>query len=54
MTLGLVLFVCWCTMQFMDLEDPTLAPPGWDKDVSPPLFQWTDISLYELHVRDFR
>lgn len=30
-----------------------LAPPGWSKDVAPSLKQWTDISIYELHIRDF-
>ena len=26
---------------------------GWREDVSPPIAQWTDISIYELHIRDF-
>ena len=28
-------------------------PAGWDNDVRPPLKNFTDIMLYELHVRDF-
>lgn len=30
------------------------APPGWFDHTSPRVAQWSDISLYELHVRDFR
>ncbi|MDD4969613.1 MAG: type I pullulanase [Paludibacter sp.] len=28
-------------------------PVGWENDVRPPLKTFTDISLYEVHVRDF-
>ncbi len=28
-------------------------PDGWDNDVRPPLTNFTDIILYEIHVRDF-
>ena len=28
-------------------------PSGWENDVSPPLKNFTDIMLYEVHVRDF-
>ncbi len=28
-------------------------PPGWDEDERPPLKNFTDIVLYELHIRDF-
>ena len=28
-------------------------PSGWENDVRPPLKNFTDISLYEVHVRDF-
>ena len=28
-------------------------PVGWENDARPPLQNFTDISLYELHVRDF-
>ncbi len=31
-----------------------LEPEGWQGHTSPPLAQWTDISIYELHIRDFR
>ena len=27
-------------------------PEGWDKDISPPLENYNDIIIYELHVRD--
>jgi hypothetical protein len=38
---------------FVDLGAPGMAPGGWDGHASPPLAQWTDVSVYELHVRDF-
>lgn len=28
-------------------------PEGWDKDIRPPLKNFTDIILYEMHYRDF-
>jgi pullulanase-type alpha-1,6-glucosidase len=37
----------------VDLGDPALKPPGWDSLVKPPLAAPEDISIYELHVRDF-
>jgi pullulanase len=30
-----------------------MAPEGWEAHRSPPLAQWTDVSVYELHIRDF-
>ncbi|XLZ69989.1 alpha-1,6-glucosidase domain-containing protein [Massilia sp. SR12] len=37
-----------------DLADPRLAPPGWNKDRPPATVRaLTDLSIYELHVRDF-
>ncbi len=39
--------------QFVDLNDPLLAPPGWDDLVKPPMDDPVDIVIYELHVRDF-
>eukprot|EP00884_Botryococcus_braunii_P013168 jgi/Botrbrau1/21852/Bobra.0190s0065.1 len=40
--------------QIAALDDPTLAPPGWAEDRGPANFRnRTDISIYELHVRDF-
>ena len=37
-----------------DLDDPALKPAGWDAAPRPPaLAAQTDMSVYELHVRDF-
>ena len=37
-----------------DLDDPALKPAGWDAAPRPaPLRAQTDMSIYELHVRDF-
>jgi pullulanase len=36
-----------------DLDSAETAPPGWDHDNSPPLNSFSDMSVYELHVRDF-
>ncbi|XP_068641519.1 pullulanase 1, chloroplastic isoform X2 [Aristolochia californica] len=39
----------------VDLDSDALKPEGWDKlaDEKPDLSSVTDISIYELHVRDF-
>jgi pullulanase len=37
----------------VDLSSRDLKPPGWDSLRKPPLAAPEDISLYELHVRDF-
>jgi len=37
--------------QIVDLS--TVTVPGWDSVAKPPLAQPEDISIYELHVRDF-
>lgn len=37
----------------VDIRDAAL-PPGWAQHAAPRLDAWTDISVYELHVRDFR
>jgi pullulanase/glycogen debranching enzyme len=38
----------------MDLAAPATKPPGWDEAPRPrPLAAQTDMSIYELHVRDF-
>lgn len=37
----------------LDIRDDAYKPPGWDTHRSPGLQSWTDISVYELHVRDF-
>ena len=39
--------------QIIDLTDADLAPDGWDTLAKPPLAAPEDISIYELHVRDF-
>ncbi len=39
--------------QIVDLSDPALAPAGWDTVAKPDLAAPEDISVYELHVRDF-
>ncbi len=39
--------------QIVDLDDAALAPSGWSTVAKPPLARPEDISLYELHVRDF-
>jgi pullulanase len=36
-----------------DLESSETEPPGWDRDTSPPLNSFSDMSVYELHIRDF-
>lgn len=37
-----------------DLDDPALQPAGWERAPRPaPLPAQTDMSIYELHVRDF-
>ncbi|NJC23354.1 pullulanase-type alpha-1,6-glucosidase [Arthrobacter pigmenti] len=37
----------------VNLADPSLAPSGWNSTKKPALAQPEDLSLYELHVRDF-
>ena len=37
----------------VDLNDPALMPAGWLDTVKPPLAKPEDITLYELHLRDF-
>ncbi|HET8986839.1 MAG TPA: pullulanase-type alpha-1,6-glucosidase, partial [Trueperaceae bacterium] len=39
--------------QVVDLNDPALAPPGWNALVKPAVADPVDIVVYELHVRDF-
>jgi len=36
-----------------DLGAQATKPAGWDRSTSPPLGSFSDMSLYELHVRDF-
>ncbi len=39
--------------QIVDLNDPALKPAGWDAVQKPALESFSDIVLYELHIRDF-
>jgi len=39
--------------QFVNLTDADLAPPGWSQLRKPRLNAPEDISIYELHIRDF-
>jgi hypothetical protein len=39
--------------QIVDLGDASLAPAGWSDLSKPELGSFEDISIYELHVRDF-
>jgi len=36
-----------------DLESPETKPWGWDEDRPPAFSSFNDMSIYELHVRDF-
>ncbi|HUH62112.1 MAG TPA: pullulanase-type alpha-1,6-glucosidase [Terracidiphilus sp.] len=36
-----------------DLESDETKPAGWDEQDSPPLRSFSDLSIYELHIRDF-
>jgi pullulanase len=36
-----------------DLDSQATKPSGWDYSSSPPLNSLNDISIYELHIRDF-
>ena len=39
--------------QIVDLDDPSLAPTGWDALAKPALDAPEDIVIYEAHIRDF-
>jgi pullulanase/glycogen debranching enzyme len=39
--------------QFVNLGDGDLKPAGWDSLSKPALNNFTDITVYEMHVRDF-
>ncbi|MFN8577848.1 MAG: pullulanase-type alpha-1,6-glucosidase [Candidatus Sericytochromatia bacterium] len=39
--------------QIIDFDDDKLKPYGWDNLEKPQLKSFNDISIYELHVRDF-
>ena len=36
-----------------DLDSSETKPSGWDSSFAPPLRSLSDLSLYELHIRDF-
>ncbi|MBN1260704.1 MAG: DUF3372 domain-containing protein, partial [Anaerolineae bacterium] len=39
--------------QFVDLNDADLKPSGWDTLSKPTLAAFEDITIYEMHIRDF-
>ena len=39
--------------QIVDLDDAALKPDGWDGLEKPPLEAFEDVTIYELHMRDF-
>ncbi|MBN1920287.1 MAG: pullulanase-type alpha-1,6-glucosidase [Anaerolineae bacterium] len=39
--------------QFVNLADSDLEPTGWDTLSKPALANFEDISIYEMHIRDF-
>ncbi len=39
--------------RFTDVDAPENTPGGWEWDVAPALSRMNDLSIYELHVRDF-
>src|SRR6202012_4032004 len=36
-----------------DLASGETKPAGWDEETSPTLSSFSDMSVYELHIRDF-
>jgi pullulanase len=36
-----------------DLDAEHTQPPGWEDSTAPPLHSLSDMSIYELHIRDF-
>jgi len=39
--------------QIVKLDDPALEPEGWRQSSAPDLRRASDLSIYELHIRDF-
>lgn len=42
--------------QIVDLDDPSTMPEGWSSEIAPESDNYqhpTDMSVYELHIRDF-
>lgn len=59
----LTLNPCWSRLSsngrrtlFVNLDSDTLKPDGWANlaDEKPDIPAFSDISIYELHTRDFR
>lgn len=46
--------VLWLHVQIVSLDDDMTMPEGWGMHTPPPASPWTDASIYELHIRDFR
>ena len=40
--------------QIVSMEDDMTMPEGWGSHAPPAATPWTDASIYELHIRDFR
>ena len=40
--------------QIVSMDDESTMPEGWGSHTPPPASPWTDASIYELHIRDFR
>ena len=41
-------------LQIVALDDDSSMPEGWGEHRPPAASPWTDTSVYELHIRDFR
>ena len=41
-------------VQIVSMDDERTMPEGWGSHTPPPASPWTDASIYELHIRDFR
>lgn len=41
-------------VQIVSMEDDMTMPEGWGSHTPPAASPWTDASIYELHIRDFR
>ncbi len=39
--------------QFVNLDDADIQPTGWNSLTKPTLNSFTDITIYEMHIRDF-
>src|SRR3569623_1634965 len=39
--------------QIVDLNSDSLKPNNWNSVIKPELKCWEDITIYELHIRDF-